>query len=124
MKLRPHHLLCIRFYKGHGYSEEFNRNMKEILTRLFAGEAFTVTSGLDDLCSACPNRIQDENGKWICNAEEKVSRYDRKTHALLSLEEGKPYGYSEINKLSDTLIFDCGKFDDICADCEWKYLCV
>lgn len=124
MQLRPHHLLCTRFYKGHGYSEEFNQNMKEVLARLSAGETFTVTQGLDDLCSACPNRITDENGNRICNAEEKVSRYDSKTYDLLSLEEGRTYDYSEIKKSSDALIFQCGKFDSICSDCEWKYLCV
>ena len=117
IKLRPHHILCIAHYEGSGYSEGFNRKMREIVKRLEAGEAFRFVFGADDLCAACPNL---KNG--VCNTEEKVRGYDGVTAALLGVAAGRE-ATKEIFGTAEDRICQAGKFDLICSDCEWSYIC-
>ena len=119
MKLRPHHLLCIRFYAGHGYSDAFNKKMREVISFLHTGATFTLTDGPDDLCESCPNL----NGV-LCSTQEKVARYDRKTLAALGLRPGVSLTYPEAKDLTDSTVFQSqAAFDEICGDCEWQALC-
>ena len=117
IKLRPHHILCIAHYEGSGYSEEFNLKMEEVIKRLETGEGFTLVFDGDDLCSSCPNLI---NG--ICKTEEKVRRYDSMTANLLNVGDGQSFtkGVFEVAK---ERIYEANKFDTICSDCEWSYIC-
>lgn len=110
IRLRPHHLLCIRGFRGKGYSEAFIRNMSEIVANLneAAGqtdateyrEDYGLTSnpacrgdsslnvmivfGADDICRCCPH-LTDEG---VCDQDEKVSAYDRRAAEVLGLCEG------------------------------------
>ncbi len=117
IKLRPHHILCIAHYEGKGYSEEFNLKMKEIIKSLETGEEFELVFGADDLCSACPNL---KNG--ICETEEKVNRYDRMTADLLVIGEGQ-ISTKTIFDAAKEKIYKANKFNHICSDCEWSYIC-
>ncbi len=117
MKIRPHHILCIAHYEGKGYSEEFNLKMKEVIKRLDGGEEFSLVSGADDLCSSCPNLI---NG--VCKTEEKVQRYDKTTAALLGIKEDQRLS-RDIFDAAKEKIYKKNKFDLICSDCEWSYVC-
>ena len=85
MKLRPHHLLCVRFYCGHGYSEAFNQRMRDVIAALEAGTPFSLTQGPDDLCDACPNLKETPSGAR-CRTQDRVSRYDERTADALGLE--------------------------------------
>ena len=119
MKLRPHHLLCTRFYSGHGYSEGFNLKMQAVLTKLKNGEQFTLTLGSDDLCESCPN-LSD----GICRTQEKVSRYDTQTLLRLGLSDGDTLDPARTKELTDKKIFQVPNvFAAICGDCEWQALC-
>lgn len=117
MNLRPHHILCISHYVGKGYSEEFNIRMKELIKRLGEGESFTPVFGSDDLCAACPNLIDG-----VCKSEEKVKRYDKITAELLGLTENQSYT-KEIFDTAKETVLNRGRFDDVCFDCEWAYIC-
>ena len=57
LHLRPHHLLCIQNYRGHGYSEGFNQKMLAVIEVLqqAGGAQVRIIEGADDLCSSCPN---------------------------------------------------------------------
>ena len=35
IKLRYHHLLCINYFKGYGYDEDFINNMKKIKAKIY-----------------------------------------------------------------------------------------
>lgn len=125
IRLRPHHLLCIRFFTGHGYSQEFTRNMYAVLDSLSKGQRVKIVSGMDDLCAFCPNNHTDKNGRHICSAEEKVLSYDNKVLEILN-----PFLNKEINETWNTLynlvscyIMDASLFDSICASCQWESLC-
>ena len=116
--LRPHHLLCIQKYTGHGYDEAFIGRMNE-LVQLLKTEPDTeivIVEGGDHLCSCCPNydgtrcisdgkvKMMDEKTLWSCN----VSYGDKDSWVDLSAKAAK--------------VFETG-FEDICITCEWFELC-
>ena len=57
--LRPHHGLCIQFYEGKGYSEEFTKKMDELvnLIQLTPMMPIQLHIDVDVLCNSCPNNI-------------------------------------------------------------------
>ena len=57
LRLRPHHLLCIQNYRGHGYSSDFHQKMTSVIEdlRSLSGAAIVLTGGADDLCGSCPH---------------------------------------------------------------------
>ena len=83
--LRPHHLLCTQGYSGHGYSEAFVEHMNDVVHQLreVPGTKIQLTFSTDTLCSCCPNKL----GTDLCDTQEKVKRYDRKTVEYFGLEE-------------------------------------
>lgn len=116
--LRPHHLLCIKFFVGRGYSEEFTANMYKTIADLNESDSVKIAFSADVLCAACPNFL----GK-TCKTQEKVCRYDKKTAELLQLDDGKTYSYKELKARLEEKIFSQNKFDDVCRDCEWANIC-
>ena len=62
LHLRPHHLLCLQTFTGHGYSEEFVRHMTLVKNEL-ARDPLTpveLVEGVDDLCAHCPNNMDGQ----------------------------------------------------------------
>ena len=50
LRIRPHHLVCVCFFRGKGYSEEFVANMTETVGRLKASsDGDTIGFSLKDL---------------------------------------------------------------------------
>ena len=69
IKIRPHHLLCMRAYIGNGYSEEFKIEMEKVIKELKVYNEFLKSDNLnndikkvnivfntDSLCEKCPNK--------------------------------------------------------------------
>ncbi len=55
--IRPHHLLCLQFFEGKGYSDDFVRQMAEIHRTLNKeNPQINIVEGVDDICKKCPNR--------------------------------------------------------------------
>lgn len=122
INLRPHHLLCIAFFKGKGYSDEFVSNMTRIVSALKENKDIPISlvSGEDDLCAHCPN---NQNG--ICTTEDKSSKYDQLTLTALDIvtNPDSAIPYSTLRALADEKIINCGRRENICGDCEWTDLC-
>ena len=80
--LRPHHLLCTQGYSGHGYDDAFVEHMNDVVHQLreVPGTRIHLTFSTDTLCSCCPNKL----GEDLCDTQEKVKRYDRKTVEYLA----------------------------------------
>lgn len=55
------------------------------------GTKIQLTFSTDTLCSCCPNKL----GTDLCDTQEKVKRYDRKTVEYFGLEE-KEYDYQAL----------------------------
>jgi len=113
MKLRAHHLLCIRAFKGNGYSKRFIKNMKRIIKKLKNNEEIEIVKGVDDVCLACPEKYEHH-----CPSESKVKKIDSKVMLLLNLKFEKQH-YIHIDKaILENLTKEI--FNKICHDCEWK----
>ena len=113
--LRPHHLLCTQGYSGHGYSEAFVEHMNDIVHQLrdVPGTKIQLTFSTDTLCSCCPNKLDTD----LCDTQEKVKRYDRKTVEYFGLEE-KEYDYQALIREIDAKAPPT-MLADICRDCCW-----
>ena len=53
--LRPHHGMCLAYFKGEGYSDGFSAHMKDVLDELQKGMNVRLHVGIEEICSACPN---------------------------------------------------------------------
>ncbi|MFQ3547075.1 MAG: DUF1284 domain-containing protein [Termitinemataceae bacterium] len=111
--LRPHHILCIRAYRGKGYSQEFIENMNSVIARLKAKEPFTVTFGTDSICETCPHNVSG------CLQTEKVQDFDSKVTDLLDLREKQTYSYDVLEKLVQERLTE-EAYTCICSTCEWQ----
>lgn len=118
IKIRPHHGLCLRFFRGKGYSAEFVAHMTGVKAALEENPLVLLTGGTDEICSACPN-----NMGGCCETEEKVSRYDREVLLRCGLSEGEtmPFRVFEAQVLQRILL--AGQREQVCGDCQWNALC-
>ncbi len=123
--LRPHHGMCLAYFEGKGYSEDFTAHMQEVLDFLTneerAGEQekqVRLTIGTDVICEACPH---NEDG--ICDNDAQASEYDRKVLSLCGLKEGEVMTFQDfVSRVQDNIIAD-GKRTLICAGCQWEDIC-
>lgn len=119
IRIRPHHILCMRAFRGHGYSPSFVHNMRRVLQCIKDEGRAEIISGCDDICAACPHLIQGGSGtQELCDGEEKIAAIDANVRAFLGVSEGF-YTCEELerkvkNELTEAV------FDMICAPCEWK----
>lgn len=126
LRIRPHHILCIRAYKGSGYSEEFTKRMEEIIKEIKAYNIFLnsynegeekkeikIVYSTDSICESCPNKL-DENK---CSSQEKVNLLDLKVSKYFNIKEGI-YNYNDIENLVYNSINE-KIFNEICKTCEW-----
>lgn len=114
--LRPHHINCVFFYRGLGYSKEFVKGMNDIIYILNNNPhtKIKLITKCDDLCVNCPNK-KDNN---TCLTDEKVKELDFKTLKTYNLEENEEYIFYEIiNTIYKN--FDKDKFHKICRGCNW-----
>lgn len=118
LRIRPHHLLCIGYFEGRGYSDSFSRSMAQIKELTMQNPKITVSCSADEVCRACPNRV--ESG---CRTQEKVMRYDREVLKLLEIEEGMHSDWNSLRKMTEEKILNCRKREEICGDCEWNEIC-
>ncbi len=118
MDIRPHHALCLAFFRGKGYSEDFVINMTRVKAALEAGEQVCLVAGKDAVCAACPNWQGEQ-----CETEEKVCRYDRAVLERCALEPGQVLSYPELRAAADRQILQAGLREAICGDCQWTELC-
>ena len=115
IRLRPHHLLCTQGYSGRGYSTEFVQNMSAIVHSLrnVPGTRIRLVFGSDSLCAHCPHHTADD----LCEAQEKVSHFDRKTVEYFGLHEGE-YVYQDLIRAIDAQMTPA-MLEDICRGCAW-----
>lgn len=113
LKLRPHHLLCTRAFKGKGYSHAFVCNMIRVIEQLKTNCIITLVEGSDAVCSNCPERI----GKR-CRSEEKINRFDGAVLDYIHLEK-KNYRYAEVERILAVHLTESA-YNSICSRCEWK----
>ena len=119
LRLRPHHLLCLLKYTGHGYDERFTDHMNRIaeILKNNPDTAVQIIKGPDELCAMCPNLK-----RGICVSEEKVRNMDRAASAVMNVRSGNIRVWKELMEKAQVL-FEACKEDAVCKDCSWAELC-
>lgn len=110
--------MCIAFFKGKGYSEEFTAHMNAIIPKLENNPIVCLEAKTDEFCSKCPHNI-----KGICKSAVKVSRYDNEVLKRCGIADGTVIPYLDFKKAVYDNILLTGKREEICGDCEWSSLC-
>ncbi len=116
MKLRVHHLLCVPLFTGHGYSEAFTEHMTEKVCQLKQGCEVHLTTGPDEICSACPNLSADGHSCMLDT--DHVKTKDEQLLSLLGLQTAKAYDSSKLWKMVKERM-KREDFEASCKNCEW-----
>lgn len=119
IRLRPHHLICIHKFIGKGYSEEFTKNMADIV-KILENEPKTVVelaSCEDAICELCPHNI----GK--CKFYQKIERMDKAVIKICSFTENAHGLWRDLSQSVKCNILKNDNFNKICSKCDWFNLC-
>lgn len=115
-KLRGHHLICLNFFKGEGYTRDFIDNLYDVLKN----DTVEIVTGPDDVCVKCPHLKDNkcENGEY---SEEIIQAQDREALRLLNFKPGESVEWSTIASLiSDVL----NEWDtQYCITCKYRKIC-
>lgn len=118
VKLRGHHLICLHFFRGEGYSEEFVLNLEKVLKE--AEKEVVVVSGADDVCVACPY-LEDGICRYSEDSEENITELDRLAIKLLNLQHGSRLKWSDLKEKIGEVLPEWRKY--ACSDCDWRKVC-
>ena len=91
--LRPHHGMCLAYFKGEGYSNGFTAHMAEMLKIFLEGKKIRLHVDTDEICSACPNNLGGH-----CETGDKVAEYDNAVLEKCGLKAGQTLHFSEFTK--------------------------
>ena len=117
-EIRAHHGMCLAFFEGKGYSNEFIRHMKKMQTILEENPLVCIKNETDCICEYCPN---NEEGQ--CNSAEKVAEYDRQVLQRCGLSADSVMPFDVFRQKVEEHILRPGKREEICGDCQWNELC-
>lgn len=123
VRLRPHHFVCLQFYRGEGYDEPFVANLAEVLGRL-EGQAALAVAGADDVCRACPSL--SANGMCLDphGGQTEIERIDALAGELLDIHPGSRLSLAQVaERLADDAIATGRWRFDACGGCAWEDVC-
>ncbi|MGC8729073.1 MAG: DUF1284 domain-containing protein [Elusimicrobiales bacterium] len=122
IKLRAHHLLCVKGFEGKGYDEDFINNMKNIVGILGDNAYVEVLNGCDDICVKCPNmkdgKCVSENGgeEFVKIMDDIVlNKMGIKPQEVLNWREAENKVLSRFKLKKD--------LEGVCSDCSWNDIC-
>ena len=115
-RLRGHHLICLNFFKGEGYSKDFVEN----LYRILEDNQISVVFGADDVCEVCPYFI-DDRCCYTENSEEEITELDQFAYKILGIFPGERTSWNEIRERLKDVIDSWREF--ACKSCDWKEVC-
>lgn len=120
IKFRGHHLICLNYYEGKGYNEEYVANLSNLVQLANSGEKVKVVEGGDDVCSCCPYLI-DNNCEHKPESESSIKTLDKMALSALKLKIGDEVYWANINKAVSK--FEKEFFVKFCNGCDWIELC-
>lgn len=116
--IRPHHGMCLAYFKGSGYSEGFTGHMGEMLRIFETNVPVKLTVSTDEICSACPNNVDG-----TCKDKELVDTFDREVLTRCELTENTEITFLDFAKTVQQNILKPGRRAEICGNCEWDEIC-
>ena len=120
LRIRGHHLICLQYFHGQGYSPEFVRNLFRIVDRLALGEKATVIVGPDDVCAACPALAEGRCAQEPEN-EQAIRILDALALEMLELQPDTEFEWG-VATLSVQRIMERWRAL-ACEGCEWEEKC-
>jgi hypothetical protein len=120
MKIRAHHLLCIKYFQGLGYSKLFVENFYDVLKKLKLNPTIKIINYPDIICEACPNNKSD---CCVKNSSESEISIRKKDVFVLTELDLKPEEDFEYNKAMELVENNLNNLRIICKDCEWLNIC-
>lgn len=117
IKFRPHHFMCTLGFQGRGYSLGFIKNYKKIVSKLHENEdtLIEVTNNMDNICSACPNKINE----IFCKLKIKIKKLDAAHSKFLKLTPGEIISWKQAKKRIKKHM-SIEKFHLSCEGFSWK----
>ncbi len=120
LKFRGHHLICLHFFQGEGYNQEFIRNLQDLTGRAEKGEIIEVVAGADDVCRACPH-LRKERCWHKDDAEAEITKLDHLALRYLGASAGEKVTWDQIKKKVSSAPQEW--FSAFCSGCEWAPVC-
>lgn len=118
IEIRAHHGMCLSYFEGKGYSNDFVSHMSDIQKELEKNPKVRIKNRTDEICRCCPNKKED-----ICETEEKVNAYDNQVMDLCGLKLGEEMNWNFFRLLVEEKILHANKREEICGDCQWNSIC-
>ncbi len=117
-KLRGHHLICLNFFRGEGYSDDFIENIYSVIRK----ERIEIVTGADEVCARCPY-LKNNRCSSSEYTDEKIMFQDREALELLEFKPGMIINRKMISaklphiieKWKQEFCLDCG-YLKVCAD--------
>ena len=124
IRLRGHHFICLQFFRGEGYSDEFVATLTALLDRLETEPAEAVAVA-DDVCSACPELGADRMcASGSAGGETEIRRIDALAFALLELSPGDSITLEQARRHLAADAVGVGHWRaDACHGCAWESVC-
>jgi uncharacterized protein len=120
IKLRGHHLICLHFFHGEGYSPEFVTNLRELIKGALSGEEIAVQAGPDDVCEMCPH-LRGGACSYGKGADAEIREMDKTALALLQVKTGSKVRWSEMEEKIPGIFSSWSR--TYCGMCDWKNTC-
>jgi uncharacterized protein len=114
--LRGHHLICLNFFRGEGYSEEFIENLYAVIKK----EKLEIVTGVDDVCRKCPY-LKDEKCKSSDYTDKKIHHQDKEALRLLELRSGSIVDWKMIASKLPNIIEEWKA--QFCCSCGYRKVC-
>lgn len=118
-RLRGHHLICLHFFDGKGYSAGFVENLRETLQRAEA-QGVEVAGGPDDVCLKCPH-LDGSSCNFEGQSEGEISDMDEFALMLLNVSPGDRRGWDVIREELPVAFPTWEKL--YCGRCLWRKAC-
>ncbi len=121
MRIRGHHIICLQFFHGQGYSQEFVRSLLRVIQQLATGAKAVAVVGPDDVCTACPALAEGRCAQEP-ESEEAVRVLDALAMEMLELEPDQEFEWG-------TATLSVQRFIErwralACDGCEWEDQCL
>jgi len=114
--LRGHHLICLNFFRGEGYSEEFIENLYAVIKK----EKLEIVTGADNVCMKCPY-LKDEKCNSSDYTDEKIHYQDKEALRLLELRSGSIVDWKMIASKLPNIIEEWKA--QFCCSCGYRKVC-
>ncbi|MCF8012259.1 MAG: DUF1284 domain-containing protein [Clostridiales bacterium] len=121
IKLRGHHLVCLHFFEGKGYNEQFIKNMQDTSARLENAEIIEIVTGADDICFFCPH-LTNNRCTRKASSHIEIENMDNTAMKKFNVTSGEKIYWQDVKKKFYSMSGEW--LDEFCKNCPWKNICI